>query len=1040
MRSSLRAALLRPAGVAAATLWLVCAGSGAQFEMTQEFSATPLAAWSVAQGHWQVRDGCYHADGTGQSYLDGVTFGDVRVQVDCTITDYGKGTFNWAGILIGADSRASSAAGYLVYVRYSGAVELYRAGKILAQADTPAQSRFEAGQSVSLSVQVRGREVTVQVDGKTFIQQDAPEYAPGNVALSVYDVEASFDNLKITGDRLGNMIVGQVLHTPSNEPVPGVEVEVYDSMDEYNSPVTRSTRSDERGRFELRDLPTGEKAYWLRAGKPGYGGTTGWFLSVSPDAPTKVDLYLIPPPPSDIWLDSADIASTTGFTHVEDLQSFGGSRLEVKQVLSAPEAGRFIVNFEFTVQDEGDYIPRFAAGIHDQPHYWSDFWWSLDGGRPQSAAQTLTIEGPRYGDRSAWAWSSGAPVHLSEGSHRLSFMVRDPAPHDGPTHDRAYWGSVDAVAFTRIPGTIAPTGGRKVSTGTPELRWSTSSGAGRYTLQYSSEPHFNNATVTVGGLAQASYTVPCGLADGEYYWRVKPLPESESPYGSSFTPAERFRVSTPAPAIEGVRVAKRGPDWAVIRWRTDEPCMTRLRWGLSGIEPTRAAPASGTPRRLHEARLTGLAPMTYHYYWVEATDGEGNTVTSLRRGLCTSRGPIAAANSPFGMFGQGLTYIEEMSRAGVAWYSDYWDWGTLEPQRGAFAWAQAEERMTQAEQAGVRLSVTFWGSPAWCRPSHPNDFTYGPDDVQDAREFFEALAAHCKGRTDWWVPWIEPNVARDPVFGFLMGYWANRPHARSYAAYQRAAYEGAKAGDPDCKVVGMNTAGVDLNFIRKCYDEGAADSFDVMNVHYYAMSAPFEQQNPEALFERLREVMSEYGDSEKPILCSEGGGASSGLPGTDEDSQADNLIRIYVISIANNIDKLCWTFERDVKPYGSKRTDMIMWMGLFRFDPEASPGNPSGAPKPAYFAMQTMTRNLIGAEYVGRVGLGPGVRAYRFDAPDRRVTVVWAEEGQVEAAVPVASRSVTVIDRTGAEQTLSPTDGMVPLHLTGSPVFVTEVR
>ena len=74
---------------------------------------------------------------------------------------------------------------------------------------------------------------------------------------------------------------------------------------------------------------------------------------------------------------------------------------------------------------------------------------------------------------------------------------------------------------------------------------------------------------------------------------------------------------------------------------------------------------------------------------------------------------------------------------------------------------------------------------------------------------------------------------------------------------QRLLHSGAKRGNPDAHIVGMNTAGIDFGFIERCYDEGAAGSFDVMNVHYYAMSQPFEAQNPEGQFERLRALMAE---------------------------------------------------------------------------------------------------------------------------------------------------------------------------------------
>ncbi|MFQ6097068.1 MAG: fibronectin type III domain-containing protein, partial [Armatimonadota bacterium] len=820
--------------------------------------------------------------------------------------------------------------------------------------------------------------------------------------------------------------------------------EIYDSMDGYDSPVTRQTVADEEGQFEFRDLPSGEKAYWLRAGREGFGGTTAWFVTVSDEGPAKAEVHLIGSPRHDIWIDSADVRETNGFKHVEDLQCFGGSRIEVKESRPAGERAEWWAEFEFEAPRAGSHVPHFAAGLYPTPHYWSDYWWSIDGSGPHRASETLTIEGPRYGDRATMVWAFGPARYLKKGKHTLTVILRDPAPHEPVDDTKAYWWSFDAAALAEAPALVWPVGGEKVATATPELRWDAPESASRFAVQYSEEADFSNGTVTVGGVRGSRLRLKQRLADGKYYWRVKALTEEETPFTSAFTAPARFVVATEAPAMSDVRVTSRGPNEAVIEWRTDEPCTSRLRYGLSALEFTRSAEASDRPRKRHSVRLSGLAPMTYYYYAAEATDRDGHIAQSLRRGFCTPRGVIADENSPFGMFGQGLMYARQMGEAGVKWYSDYWMWRDVEPSRGTFNWEQPEERMKRAEEAGVRLMVTFWGTPAWTRPSHPVKFTYGPDDLQDARDFFREVAAHCAGRTYWWLPWIEPNVARDTTFGFPEGYWANRPHARSYVAYQRAAYEGAKAGDPECRVVGMNTAGVDLAFIRKCYDEGAADTFDVMNVHYYAVAAPFERQHPERVFAQLRALMAEYGDAEKPILCSEGGGASSNLEGTNEETQADNLIRIYVISIANNIDKLCWTFERDVKPYDSTRVDMIMWMGLFRFDPDAKPDNPVGEPKPAYFALKAMTEQLEGTEYVGPVkarrveGADAPVRAYRFAGESSRVTVAWAEEGEAEMELPVKARRVTVVNREGERRTEAASGGVVRLRLTGSPVFVRE--
>ena len=1026
-----------------ALLALVPPIAAGPLHVADAFDGSGKVPWTELAGQWKTADGIYHVSGNGQSFLLDTMFDDVSVEVSCRITHY-LIPADWVGLWFGGDSHTVPANNYQVYIRYTGQVELFTNNKILVARNTGAQAKFAAGQFVRLAVTIKGGHFTVSVDGETLIDYDAPNYRPGAVGLAGCDVEGDFKDFVADGHTLGNSITGEVLMLPSQVPVPGARVDIYNSTDNYNSLVTRSTVADAQGRYTFTDLPAGEKAYWLRATRDDFAGTTGWFVSVNPNGPTTQDLFLFGPPRHDLWIDSADMKRTggpsagDGFVQFAEPQCFGGGRIQVKERRPTSGHPEWWAEFEFDVPHDADYVPYFAAGLYPIPHFWSDYWWSIDGAGPYLASRTLTIDGLRYGDRGQMTWAYAAPMHLRAGRHTLRFILRDIAPHGLTGAEQDYWWAFDTAAFAELPPLVAPVKGIAVSTAHPELRWVAPKNAPRFTVQVSSRPDFSNGTLTIGGVTGDHLTLRQALADGTYYWRVKALAEQESMFGTAFSPAQSFTVATPAPAIGDLRVTSRTPTTATIEWKTDEPCTGLLRYGLSGLKPSHEVPTEQLSGSTYRARLTGLEPMTYYYLWAEATNRAGRTSTSLRHGFATPRGVIGDRNSPFGIFGQTLVYSHELGAAGARWYSDYWDWGATNPSRGVFNWDMADHEIQRAKESGVNLTVTFWGTPAWVRPSHPEDFTYGPDNLDDARDLFRAVADHCRGRADWFLPWIEPNVARDMVFGFPRGYWASRPHARSLAAYQRAAYEGCKAGNPDCRVVGMNTAGVDLDFIRKCYDEGASDSFDVMNVHYYAITAPFEEQQPEALFASLRALMSQYGDSEKPILCSEGGGASSGVEGTTEQTQADNIVRIYVLSIANNIDKLEWTFELDEKPYGSKRVDMIMWQGLFRFDPRTTPATPMGEPKPSFYAFRTMTGLLHGTEYVGPVKLGAGVRAYQFTASQRRITVMWKEKGEADVTLPVRAGKVTLLNREGVAQPVQVDHGRVKLHLTGSPVYVQE--
>jgi len=1028
----------------AAAALLLCAvgaapGSAQQAptrEVTDAFDQPLGDHWAAVGADWQLVRGQLQGRGTGDLMLVDPWWQDVEAEVTVSLRD-AQGPPYWAGIRLRADVTQGSGVGYLVYLRLNGSLEIWTEGRILAAADTGAAAALARGDAFRLGARVRGGHLEGLLNGKVLVQADDAALRWGEVSLAVCGCTATFDDFAARGSTAGGTIWGQVVRSADQLPVAGATVETYHSMDGYPSLALASTTTDDEGWYHLAGLPPGEKAYWVRACRERCGGGTGWFVTVSDERPTRCDLSLLGHPPSAVWVDSPALGPRPPLEEVADPQCYGGSRavLRLPANEQPPE-----LRCSFTVPREGLYVLRLGSGLYPALHYWSPYVWRLDGGDWRDAATSLTL-GPRYGDRLSLVWAGGEPMRLTAGEHTLAMRLSGPAPGGN------YYWTFDALSIEQLPEPVA----QETAHGDrPVLQW-TSAAEDEMTLQLSSEADFSEGTLTVPHLRGGEWQLPADLRlpDGSYHWRVKRLAPEDSDFRGTFSPAAHLAVKTGAPAITTVAGRASAPTAAVVSYATDRACDTWVEWDCSAHSPRfRTATTHGTQ---HRVRLNGLQPATCYRYWI-VVRGEGGERRSLRRQFLTPRGALSGKQSPFGIFAQALPYARQFGEAGIRWVSDYWDWATLEPQRGRFVWQQAADRMALAERNGLNLTVTTWGTPRWIRPSHPDehpawDFTYGPDDLEPAGEFFRALAAHCRGRTGWFLPWIEPNVARDPTFGYPRGYWASRPHAATYTAYQRAAYEGAKAGNPDCHFVGMNTAGVDLAFIEKCYDEGAADSFDVMNVHYYAMLGDFEQQDPEGMFAGLRRLMARYGDAQKPIYCSEGGGTSSGLPGTDEAIQAANLVRIYIISIANGVDKLCWTFSHDTQPYGGKKVEMVMWMGLFGFDPDPTHAIPDlqAQPKPSYFAYRTMAQLLEGSVYRRRLAVGAGVRAYRFGrrtagGTREAITAVWSEKAPKEVTIPLGGHLQRAVSHLGEPVEVATDGDSAHLTATTAPVFLMAQR
>jgi hypothetical protein len=87
-----------------------------------------------------------------------------------------------------------------------------------------------------------------------------------------------------------------------------------------------------------------------------------------------------------------------------------------------------------------------------------------------------------------------------------------------------------------------------------------------------------------------------------------------------------------------------------------------------------------------------------------------------------------------------------------------------------------------------------------------------------------------------------------------------------------------------------------------------------------------------------------------------------------------------------------------------------------------------------------MTEALEGSVFRRRLHLGEGVRAYRFDRqePRRRITVIWAEEGEQQVRLPLSGRVEKCFGHLGQSinTRTEGTDAIVSAST--APVFVVE--
>lgn len=161
--------------------------------------------WTVNSGTWAVESGEYSQSNTSASgYSTTLTdqkYSDIEVEFEYEILDYAGNTGNWAGIIFRKTNVSDTYghSGYMVYMRYSGQVHLYKAG-------TGNIGSYQTGETQtgtrSLKVVVEGSEIKVYYNGGStpVISVTDTAYTHGYASLVTGKTHTHFDNVSISSD------------------------------------------------------------------------------------------------------------------------------------------------------------------------------------------------------------------------------------------------------------------------------------------------------------------------------------------------------------------------------------------------------------------------------------------------------------------------------------------------------------------------------------------------------------------------------------------------------------------------------------------------------------------------------------------------------------------------------------------------------------------------------------------------------------------------------------------------------------------------
>jgi hypothetical protein len=311
------------------------------------------------------------------------------------------------------------------------------------------------------------------------------------------------------------------------------------------------------------------------------------------------------------------------------------------------------------------------------------------------------------------------------------------------------------------------------------------------------------------------------------------------------------------------------------------------------------------------------------------------------------------------------------SLAGANWVRDRLRSRDMQPQRDSFADPPTTYDTSARLQTshGLKVLQVFHDTPQWAVAEGDTRGRYA-GDLRDVYRFCKAMALRFRGTVHAWEPWNEGNVA---TFG---GHTTDE-----MCSYQKAAYLGFKAGDPNVLVCwNVSTAVPTRLHTSLVLLNETWPYFDTYNTHTYDWPDSYER-----LWGPVREAACG-----RPIWVTE---SDRGIPyvtpepwcdlsRAGETQKAHFMAQSYASSLFAGADR---HFHFILGHYceGGK-----IQFGLLRLDE---------TPRPSYVALAAVGRFLAGAKCLGRWNIPdePHAHVYAFRAePDgepRDVLVAWAE-------------------------------------------------
>ena len=365
-------------------------------------------------------------------------------------------------------------------------------------------------------------------------------------------------------------------------------------------------------------------------------------------------------------------------------------------------------------------------------------------------------------------------------------------------------------------------------------------------------------------------------------------------------------------------------------------------------------------------------------------------------------------------------------KAGYASLRDSIRWPEMEKSKGALKLSPpVAKEIELCRQYGMDLMAT--------------DNSQNPDVYEDSAPLRgeEATAAYRKYR-EWMATELAGvSEALEAHNEYNLHFPTSTP--ADYVHMMKNLYESTKKANPNMKVLGIDTAGLDTGLMRRYFEAGALDYMDAVSYHPYDHAVSFEDGFQMLGAPAVRKLMEEFGGGDKEIWVTETGWHEGLNNRITSDDKAYYLARALLQNAALKVFDRIYFYEfvdSGIEPsYGESSYGTLN---------SVYSDVPYGA-QPAYIAAANVNWLLGDTAFDtainGEPTLNEDAYVYRFkrgnaDGKGSQMVALWTKLDTMEYGLDLGVDKATMIDFFGNERTLYAVDGKFSFCLTDRPVYL----